>query len=206
MYLILILSAVSSNIVIDLPDDDDEEPPRPRKSKKTSAGKATQDVPAPETLVVEGDNVTRPTVTFAVPLTSARPSSSSAAQPSLFSTYPVPEDQASAAREAIRQAGVMMEQVKAIREASQAAYDASSALQSNVQVSRSLPVLLGYDICKLFFLQFLEFVLHPLGVCRLKFRVSGGTLSAPTGCSPQGYGRLLAVVHRLYVLSFFLLV
>ena len=57
-----------------------------------------------------------------------------------------------------------MELVKAIREASQAAYDASSALQSNVQVSRSLPVLLGYDICKLFFLQSLEFVLHPLGV------------------------------------------
>ena len=113
---------------------------------------------------MEGDNVTRPIVSFAVPLTSARPSSSSAAQPSLFSTYPVPEDQASAAREAIRQAGVMMEQVKAIREASQPAYDTSSALQSNVQVSRSLPVLLGYDIRKLFFLKFPEFVLHPLGV------------------------------------------
>ena len=146
MSLILILSAASSNIVIDLPDDDDEEPPRPRKSKKTSAGKATQDVLAPETLVVEGDNVTWPTVTFLVPLTSARPSSSSAAQPLFFSTYPIPEDQASASKEAIRQAGVMMEQVKAIREASQAAYDASLALQSNVQVSRSLPVLLGYDI------------------------------------------------------------
>ena len=103
-------------------------------------------MPAPETLDVEGDNVTWPTVTFTVPLTSARPSSSSATQPSLFSTYPIPEDQASAAKEAIRQAGVMMEQVKAIREASQGAYDASSALQSNVQVSRSLPVLLGYDI------------------------------------------------------------
>ena len=103
-------------------------------------------MPAPEILVAEGENVTRPTISFAVPLTSARPSSSSAAQPSLFSTYPAPEDQASAAKEAIRQAGVMMEQVKAIREASQAAYDASSALQSNVQVSRSLPVLLGYNI------------------------------------------------------------
>ena len=55
----------------------------------------------------------------------------------------------------------MMEQVKAIREASRAAYDASSALQSNVQVSRSLPALLGYDIRKPFFLKFLEFVLHP---------------------------------------------
>ena len=72
-------STASSNVVIDLPDDDDKEPPRQRWSKKASAGKATQDVPAPETLVVEGDNVTRPTVTFAVPLTSARPSSSSAA-------------------------------------------------------------------------------------------------------------------------------
>ena len=106
----------------------------------------TQDVPAPETLVAEGENTTRPTVSFAVPLTSAHPASLSAAQPSLFSTHYVPEDQASAAKEAIRQAGVMMEQVKAIREASQAAYDASSALQSNVQVSRSSPVLLGYDI------------------------------------------------------------
>ena len=114
MSLILILSAASSNIVIDLPDDDEEEPPRQKRSKKTSAGKATRDVPAPETLVVEGDSVTRPTVTFAVPLTSARPSSSSAAQPSLFSTYHVPEDQANAAKEAIRQAGVMMEPVKAI--------------------------------------------------------------------------------------------
>ena len=47
----------------------------------------------------------------------------------------VPEDQAGAAKEAIRQAGVMMEQVNVIRDANQAAYDASSALQSNVQVS-----------------------------------------------------------------------
>ena len=72
-------SAASSNVVIDLPDDDDEEPLRQRRNNKASAGKATRDVPAPETLVVEGDNVTRPTVTFAVPLMSARPSSSSAA-------------------------------------------------------------------------------------------------------------------------------
>ena len=74
-------------------------------------------------------------MSFAVLLTSARPLSSSVDPPSLFSTHHVPEDQAGAAKEAIRQAGVMMEQVKAIRDASQAAYDASSALQSNVQVS-----------------------------------------------------------------------
>ena len=71
---------------------------------------------------------------------------SSAEPPSLFSTHHVPEDQAGAAKEAICQAGVMMEQVKAIRAASQAAYDASSALQSNVQVSWQLSVLLGYVI------------------------------------------------------------
>ena len=38
---------------------------------------------------------------------------------------------------------------------------------------------------------------------RLKFWIGGGTLSAPTGCSPQGYGGLLAVDHSLYVLNFF---
>ena len=105
-----------------------------------------RDVTVPETLVAEEENTTRHTVSFAVPLTSAHPTSSSAAQPSLFTTHHVPEDQASAVKEAIRQAGVMMEQVKAIREASQAAYDTSSALQSNVQVSRPSLVLLGYAI------------------------------------------------------------
>ena len=53
----------------------------------------------------------------------------------LFVTHHVPEDQVSAAKEAIRQAGLMMEQMKVVHEASKAAYDASSALQTNVQVS-----------------------------------------------------------------------
>ena len=99
-----------------------------------------------ETLVQEGGNITRTSVSFAVPLMSVQPLSSIADPPSLFATRHVPKDQAGAAKEAIRQAGIMMEQVKAIREASQAAYDASSALQSNVQVSCSPPVLLGYAI------------------------------------------------------------
>ena len=89
----------------------------------------------PETLVAEEGNATRHTVSFVDPLMSAP-------QPSLFMTHHVPEDQAGAAKEAIRQAGLMMEQLKTIRDASQAAYDASSALQSNVQVSRLLFVLL----------------------------------------------------------------
>ena len=105
------------------------------KNRKASAGKTAQVASAPKTLVPEGGNIAWATMSFAVPLTSVRPPSSSVDPPSLFSTHHAPEDQAGAAKEAIRQAGVMMEQVKAIRDASQAAYDASSALQSNVQVS-----------------------------------------------------------------------
>ena len=110
------------------------------------AGKATQTASVPEAPVQDGGNITRNSVSFVVLLTSARPSSWTADPPSLFATHHVPEDQAGAAKEAIRQAGIMMEQVKAIREANQAAYDASSALQSNVQVSWSPLVLLGYAI------------------------------------------------------------
>ena len=90
----------------------------------------------PEAAVREGGDTTRVSVTFAEPLTSVRPSTSTANPPSLFATHHVPEDQVGAAKESIRQAGIMMEQVKMAWEASQAAYDASSALQSNVQVSR----------------------------------------------------------------------
>ena len=117
------------------PDDDDEVPLRARRNKKATAGKTTQIASVPETSVQEGGNITRNSVSFAVPLTSVRPSSSTADPPSLFGTHHVPEDQVGAAKEAIRQAGIMMEQVKVVQEASQAAYDASSALQSNVQVS-----------------------------------------------------------------------
>ena len=65
----------------------------------------------------------------------------------LLPTHPedeCPEDEVNAAKEAIHQAGIMMEKMKMVRDASQAAYDASSALQSNVQVSWSPLVLLGY--------------------------------------------------------------
>ena len=130
------LFAAPPNAVINLPDDDeDEEPLKRRMRRKASASRATQDVTVPETQVAEEENTTRHTVSFADPLTSAP-------QPSLFTTHHVPEDQAGAAKEAIRQAGIMMEQLKTIRDASQAAYDASSALQSNVQVSQPQFVLL----------------------------------------------------------------
>ncbi|XP_044367674.1 uncharacterized protein [Triticum aestivum] len=101
-----------TNDIITLPDDDDEdeEPLRARRSRKASTGHAAQGVVAPETIATEGEVGTRHTVSFAVPLTSARPTSSSAGQPSIFATHHVPEDQASAAKEAIRQAEIMMEQ------------------------------------------------------------------------------------------------
>ena len=122
--------------VIDLPDDDDNGLLRVRRHKRASDDKAPQSAPASEAVARDGGDTTRASVTFAVPLASARPSLSTADPSSLFAAYPVPEDQAVAAKEAIRQAGIMMEQVKVVRDASQAAYDASSALQSNVQVSR----------------------------------------------------------------------
>ena len=60
-----------------------------------------------------------------------------------FTTHYVLEDQESAAAEAIRQAGLMMERVKTVHENSQDAYDASAALRANVQVSWFLTELLS---------------------------------------------------------------
>ena len=134
----LILSAAPPQ-VIDLPDDDEETPLRTRRNRKAPAGKVPQSTPVMESAAQEGGNTTRNAVTFADPLTSAQPSSSTKPPPtdasSPFAAHHVPEDQVGAAKEAIRQAGLMMEQMKVVREASQATYDASSALQTNVQVS-----------------------------------------------------------------------
>ena len=63
--------------------------------------------------------------------------------PSLFAAYQTPYDSPSAAREALRQVNLVMEQVKVMHEASQVAYNASSALQTNVQVSKTPTVLLS---------------------------------------------------------------
>ena len=53
----------------------------------------------------------------------------------LFVTHHVPEDQVGVSKEAIRQAGLMMEQMKVVHEASKDSYDASFDLQTNVKVS-----------------------------------------------------------------------
>ena len=107
-------------------------------------------------MVVErsGDPV-RTNVTFADPLTTDCPSgstaptpatpvqlhasdpvaASTALAPSLFATYQTPDDSPSAAREALRQVNLVMDQVKVMHEASQVACNASTTLQTNVQVS-----------------------------------------------------------------------
>jgi hypothetical protein len=158
--------------VIELPDDDEDAPQalvgrRGRTSgKKAPASKTPQSTPAAEPAIQQPGDLNRASVTFAIPLSSGRPSASTAQAPAssaqlhasssqaaaadppspLFTAHHVPEDQVSAAKEAIRQAGIMMEQMKVVREASQAAYDASSALQANVQVSL-LPTELHLDAC-----------------------------------------------------------
>ena len=50
----------------------------------------------------------------------------------MFAAYPVPEDQVGATKEAMIQAGLMMDRLKVVYDTSKAAYDASSALQVNV--------------------------------------------------------------------------
>ena len=128
--------------VIDLPDNDEHEPQRPlgRRNRKTSASKTPQSTPVAEPVIQDAGDANRTSASFAIPLSSAQPSASAAQTPadppSLFVAHHVPEDQVGAAKEAICQAGIMMEKMKMVREASHAAYDASSALQSNVQVSR----------------------------------------------------------------------
>ena len=56
-------------------------------------------------------------------------------EPSLFAAYQTPDDSPSAAREALRQVNLVMEQVKVMHEASQVAYNANITLQTNIKVS-----------------------------------------------------------------------
>ena len=142
--------------VIDLPDDDEDVALKPRKSKKVTAGRMSRQEPTTTPPVRQLEDAGRATVTFAAPLSSGHPTGSTApvvpstiqlhttepqaATPGspaqFFTSYPVPDNQSEAAAEAIRQADMMMERVKTVHENSQAAYDASAALQANVQVSR----------------------------------------------------------------------
>ena len=133
-------------------------PQKPTGRRSRTSGRRVPASKVPQTTLVlepviqqSGDPV-RASVSFVVHVSTDRPLASTAqvlapsvqlhasdplAAPAvpptpLFVTHHVPEDQVNAAKEAIRQAGLMMEQMKVVREASQAAYDASSALQTNV--------------------------------------------------------------------------
>ena len=139
-----------------LPNDEEEEVPLQERRKKSGSSsrkklevQVPQSTPAPEAIV-------QTNVTFANPLTTDRPSGSTAQtpaapvqlhssdpaatlaplEPSLFATYQTPDDSPSAAREALRQVNLVIEQVKVMHEASQIAYNANTALQTNVQVSK----------------------------------------------------------------------
>ena len=114
--------------IIELPDDDEDVPLRPRRNKKASTRKTSLSVPVVEPVIQQPEDVTQASVTFVAPVSSERPTSSTApvlastiqphalelqaamTEPStpFFTTHHVPKDQAGAAAEAIRQAGIMM--------------------------------------------------------------------------------------------------
>jgi hypothetical protein len=145
--------------VIQLPDDDEEVVQRNagRRGRASSRRVPARKAPRPgsEPVVQQLDDPVWGTVSFADPLLTDQPSASIAqnsgpiAQPqaptplamspapssTLFVLYHAPEDQVRTAQEAMIQAGVMMDRLEEVLDTSKAAYDASSALQTNVRVS-----------------------------------------------------------------------
>ena len=152
-----------------LPDDEEEAPLQEKRKRSGSSGRrrlevqVPQSTPALEAVVERSREPVRTSITFASPLTTDRPAGSTtptpaapvqlhasdlataqaALQPSLFVVYQTPDDSSSATREALRQVNLVMEQVKVVHEASQVAYNASTALQANVQVSKTPTELLN---------------------------------------------------------------
>ena len=145
-----------------LPDDEEEEAPLQERRKRSGGSsrrrlevQVPQSTPALEAVVEHSGDPVQTNVTFANPSTTDRPlgltsptpaapvqlhasdpaAASTALEPSLFAAYQTPDDSPSAAREALRQVNLVMEQVKVMHEASQVAYNASTALQTNVKVS-----------------------------------------------------------------------
>ena len=120
--------------VLELPDDNEDVPQKTtgRKGKTSSrrvpTSKVPQSTPAPEPVIQRSEDPIRASVSFADPVSTDHPSASTgqvlassmplhASDPLTASTIPpatlfvaqhVPEDQVSAAKEAICQAGLMM--------------------------------------------------------------------------------------------------
>ena len=119
------------------------------------ASKAAHSTSASEPVIQQLGDPVQTSVSFANPLSTGHPSTSTAQAPAptvqlqasappvtssvpttpLFVTHHVPEDQVGAAKEAMIQAGLMVDRLKVVYETSKAAYDASSALRANVQVN-----------------------------------------------------------------------
>ena len=144
-----------------LPDDEEEVPLRGRRRRdKELSGKAPeaqvpQSTEMPGTAVERSSDPARTNVTFAIPLSTDCPSGSAAQIPaapiqlhapdpaaasialpsSLFTAYQTPDDPSSASKEALLQLNLVMGQMKVVHEASQVAFNAGAALQTNVQVS-----------------------------------------------------------------------
>ena len=144
-----------------LPDDEEEVPLRGRRrrdaelSRKTPEVQVPQSTEMPETAVKRSTDPARTNVTFAIPLSTDCPSGSAAqtsvvpiqlhasdpadaptALPSsLFTAYQTLDDPPAAAKEALLQLNLVMGQMKVVHEASQVAFNARAALQTNVQVS-----------------------------------------------------------------------
>jgi hypothetical protein len=70
-----------------------------------------------------------------IPEVSILQTTTPARSPIPFSLHRIPEDQTGAAKEAMMQAEHMMQRTKEVYEASKLAYDVSTALRANVQVS-----------------------------------------------------------------------
>ena len=76
-----------------------------------------------------------PASQVSIPEAPVLQTASPAPSQTLFSLHRTPEDQTGAAKEAMMQAELMMQRTKEAYEASKLAYDASTALRANVQVS-----------------------------------------------------------------------
>nr|XP_020170366.1 uncharacterized protein LOC109755900 [Aegilops tauschii subsp. strangulata] len=129
-----VTSKAAPQNVIELPDDDEDVPQKPTgrrgrtSGRRAPASKTPQSTPGTEPAIQQSGDLNQTSILKLLRLIHRLH----------FSPPIMSQDQVSAAKEAIRQAGLMMEQMKVVREASQAAYNASSALQANVQKSCEL--------------------------------------------------------------------
>ena len=123
-----------------LPDDEEEVPLQDRRKRGGGSGRRRLEVQGPqstpvlEAVVEHSGEPVWTNVTFTSPLTTDCPAgstaptpaapvqlhasdpvtTSAALQPSLFAAYQTPDDLPSAAREALRQVDLVMEQVKVV--------------------------------------------------------------------------------------------